>query len=93
MLTTTCEQYKHHLNDTNQQSHILVCLNELLYHNVWWQTLCARGAQTLQSKSVNVEDAANELIEMLCSMHPEEEEEEEPEKEQNVEEEEDKGQG
>ena len=28
--------------------------------------LCSRGAQLLQSKSVNVEDAANELINMLC---------------------------
>ena len=32
------------------------------------QTLCAKGAQTLQSKSVNVEDAANELINMLCDI-------------------------
>ena len=30
------------------------------------QTLCSRGAQMLQSKSINVEDAANELINMLC---------------------------
>ena len=30
------------------------------------QTLCSKGAQALQSKSINVEDAANELINMLC---------------------------
>ena len=28
--------------------------------------LCAKGAQALQVKSVNVEDAVNELINMLC---------------------------
>ena len=33
-----------------------------------------RGAQTLQSKSINVEDAANELIDMLCALEEEEEE-------------------
>lgn len=60
------------------------------------QMLCARGAQTLQSKSVNVEDAANELIEMLCSMQSEEEEQQEEVKGhrvQEAEDEEDKGQG
>ena len=42
--------------------------------------MCTRGAQILQSKSINVEDAANELISMLCDLHEEEEEEpEEPE--------------
>ena len=41
--------------------------------------LCARGAQILQSKSINVEDAANELISMLCDVHEEEEPEEEDE--------------
>ena len=30
------------------------------------QSLCSKGAQLLQSKSINVEDAANELINMLC---------------------------
>ena len=35
--------------------------------------LCTQGANTLQSKSINVEDAANELINMLCTF-PEEEE-------------------
>ncbi|KAL5021558.1 hypothetical protein ScPMuIL_000713 [Solemya velum] len=30
------------------------------------QTLCVKGAQTLQTKSMVVEEAANELIEMLC---------------------------
>ena len=34
-----------------------------------FQVLCARGAQILQSKSINVEDAANELISMLCDTH------------------------
>ena len=28
--------------------------------------LCMKGAQAPQSKSVNVEDATNELIQMLC---------------------------
>lgn len=37
------------------------------------QALCARGAQVLQSKSINVEDAANELISMLCDTHDDEE--------------------
>ena len=43
------------------------------------QTLCNRGAQVLQNKSLNVEDAANELISMLCDIGEEEEEEEEEE--------------
>ena len=43
--------------------------------------LCTRGSQILQSKSINVEDAVNELISMLCDIHEDEEEEqpEEPE--------------
>ena len=41
--------------------------------------LCAKGAAVLQSKSINVEDAANELINMLCEAPAEEEEEEEEE--------------
>ena len=35
--------------------------------------LCAKGAQILQSKSINVEDAANELISMLCDVGESEE--------------------
>lgn len=50
--------------------------------------LCVRGSQTLQSKSINVEDAANELIDMLCAY----EEEEQPEEEEDQEEEEGEGQ-
>ena len=41
------------------------------------QALCAKGAYQLQSKSVNVQDAANELINMLVDIEEEEEEEEE----------------
>ena len=41
------------------------------------QALCAKGAQILQSKSVNVEDAANELISMLCDVPDGEDEEDE----------------
>ncbi len=43
--------------------------------------LCARGAQVLQSKSINVEDAANELISMLCDIPEEDQEEEEEDSE------------
>ena len=43
--------------------------------------LCAKGAAVLQSKSINVEDAANELINMLCTIHDEEEKEQEDEDE------------
>ena len=32
-----------------------------------FQMLCSKGAQVLQSRSINVEDAANELIDMLCA--------------------------
>ncbi|KAK7469850.1 hypothetical protein BaRGS_00036128, partial [Batillaria attramentaria] len=35
-----------------------------------WTILCARGAQTLQTKSQTVEEAANELINMLCDVEP-----------------------
>ena len=38
--------------------------------------LCAKGAQALQTKSMVVEEASNELINMLCTMEIEEEEEE-----------------
>ncbi|XP_064611990.1 dynein axonemal heavy chain 5-like isoform X2 [Liolophura sinensis] len=41
------------------------------------QMLCARGAQLLQTKSINVEEAANELINMLCENVTQEAEEEE----------------
>ncbi|XP_074644897.1 dynein axonemal heavy chain 5-like [Tubulanus polymorphus] len=49
------------------------------------QVLCAKGAQILQSRSINVEDAANELINMLCKCEEPEEEkyEEEFETEQD----------
>jgi dynein heavy chain len=53
-------------------------------HGSSLQMLCARGSQTLQSKSVNVEDAANELIEMLCSI--EEEPEDADEKDEDADE-------
>jgi dynein heavy chain len=36
--------------------------------------LCHKGAQVLQSKSINVEEAANELIRMLLNYEDEEEE-------------------
>ncbi|CAH1780133.1 unnamed protein product, partial [Owenia fusiformis] len=49
-------------------------------------TLCVRGSQILQSKSINVEEAANELIDMLCppeeEVNDEEEEEGEEEKDE-----------
>ncbi len=51
------------------------------------QGLCYRGAQQLQTKSLNVEEATNELIDMLLEPpqeEPEEEEEEEVEEEQEV---------
>ncbi|XP_033755107.1 LOW QUALITY PROTEIN: dynein heavy chain 5, axonemal-like [Pecten maximus] len=38
------------------------------------QMLCAKGAQLLQTKSMVVEEAANELINMLCTIEMEEEE-------------------
>ena len=47
-----------------------------------FQMLCAKGAAVLQSKSINVEDAANELINMLCTVKEEEEEEEDDETEE-----------
>ena len=40
------------------------------------QELCLRGAQLLQSKSINVEDAANELINMLCIVPDDDDEDE-----------------
>ncbi|XP_076449856.1 dynein axonemal heavy chain 5-like isoform X2 [Babylonia areolata] len=48
------------------------------------QMLCSKGAYMLQTKSQTVEDAANELINMLCDVEP-------PEPEAEVEEEEDAG--
>lgn len=55
--------------------------------------LCARGAQVLQTKSQTVEEAANELINMLCDVEPpegsavlEEEEEQVGEEEEMAEE-------
>ncbi|KAK3610339.1 hypothetical protein CHS0354_029807 [Potamilus streckersoni] len=41
------------------------------------EMLCARGAQILQTKSIVVEEAANELISMLCDLEPEEDQEKE----------------
>ena len=41
------------------------------------QMLCAKGAQTLETKSINVEDAVNELINMLLDAAIKEQEEEE----------------
>ena len=46
--------------------------------------LCAKGAHTLQTKSQTVEEAANELINMLCDVEP-------PEPPPETEEEEDAG--
>lgn len=43
------------------------------------QLLCAKGAQILQTKSVNIEEAANELINMLLSEEDGEEMEDEDE--------------
>ena len=40
-----------------------------------YQALCTKGANILQTKSLVVEEAANELINMLCDMEEEEEEE------------------
>ena len=33
------------------------------------QALCAKGSQIIQVKSINVENAANELISILCDAH------------------------
>lgn len=38
--------------------------------------LCAKGAHTLQTKSMVVEEASNELINMLCTVDLEDEEDE-----------------
>ena len=43
--------------------------------------LCAKGANTLQTKSQTVEEAANELINMLCDVEPPEATPEEEEEE------------
>ena len=48
------------------------------------QMLCAKGAHMLQTKSQTVEEAANELINMLCDVEP-------PEPPPETEEEEDAG--
>ena len=45
------------------------------------QMLCAKGANTLQTKSQTVEEAANELINMLCDVEPREAAPEEEEEE------------
>ena len=45
------------------------------------QMLCAKGASMLQTKSQTVEDAANELINMLCNIEPPEASVEEEEEE------------
>ena len=50
-----------------------------------FQMLCARGSQILQSKSINVEDAANELISMLCDVHEDEVDEQADEDEEGEE--------
>ncbi|XP_048253391.1 dynein axonemal heavy chain 5-like isoform X2 [Haliotis rufescens] len=50
------------------------------------QILCAKGAHILQTKSQTVEEAANELINMLCNSEPEETEGEEEEEEEEPEE-------
>ncbi|XP_059149715.1 dynein axonemal heavy chain 5-like isoform X1 [Physella acuta] len=58
------------------------------------QKLCAKGAVILQTKSQTVEEAANELINMLCNMEPEEKEgiqEEEEEEDAGFDEEEGDG--
>merc|ERR1712039_299644 len=55
------------------------------------QKLCSRGATTLQTKSQTVEEAANELINMLCDVESacqEEEAKEEEEDDQGFDEEE-----
>ena len=36
-----------------------------------FQSLCVKGSQSLQTKSQTVEEAANELINMLCESEPE----------------------
>uniref|UniRef100_A0A2C9JCN9 AAA+ ATPase domain-containing protein n=1 Tax=Biomphalaria glabrata TaxID=6526 RepID=A0A2C9JCN9_BIOGL len=58
--------------------------------------LCAKGAHILQTKSQTVEEAANELINMLCDVEPVErdadsEEEEQQQEQQQQEQEEDAG--
>ena len=45
--------------------------------------LCAKGAAILQSKSINVEDAANELINMLCATKDEEEDEDDDDEDES----------
>ncbi|XP_012940947.1 dynein heavy chain 5, axonemal [Aplysia californica] len=58
------------------------------------QKLCGKGAQILQTKSQTVEEAANELINMLCDVDPlelEGKEEEEEEEDAGFEEEEGQG--
>ena len=46
------------------------------------QDLCNHGAVTLQNKSTQVEEAANELINMLMSYDDEKEDEEDDEEEE-----------
>ena len=38
-----------------------------------FQMLCSKGANILQTKSLCVQEAANELIEMLCEVQDEDE--------------------
>ncbi|KAK7114140.1 hypothetical protein V1264_000252 [Littorina saxatilis] len=49
------------------------------------ETLCSKGAWLLESKSISVEEAVNELITMLCNHHkPRNQMEVQPDEEENV---------
>lgn len=52
----------------------LLHLLYLLTVSLHWQSLCAKGANVLQTKSLVVEEAATELIEMLLDLEEQEEE-------------------
>ena len=59
-----------------------------------FKKLCSRGASTLQTKSQTVEEAANELINMLCDVEAtcqEDEAKEEEEEDQGFDEDEGEG--
>ena len=61
-----------------------VCTDAVVWMSVCMlcvQMLCAKGANTLQTKSQTVEEAANELINMLCDVEPREAAPEEEEEE------------
>ena len=57
---------------------MFVCVCACAHVSVFLQHLCAKGAWLLNTKSMSVEEAVNELITMLCLHHGPEDQEDSP---------------